>query len=125
MAQLGFVAALILNINTNAQSITGEVESCPDVNYRYNIVTFSCDKWEEGKVSDDVFGGKGLECVCAKGYKNDIDETLVQTDSGYGVVIGCTQCETGTAPSKDRSQCLPCDSTTMNLDTPSIGQCTC
>lgn len=85
---------------------------------------FTCEKCEEGKVSDDAYGGQGLECVCKPGYKNTFDENLVLGLSGFGIVTGCEQCASGSAPTQDKSACLPCDST-MTKDSPSAGQCSC
>jgi hypothetical protein len=70
MAQIGFLALLALT--TNAQSFSPDVTSCPDSTYRFNSMEFKCEKCDIGKVSDDVYGGTGLECVCAPGYKNVI-----------------------------------------------------
>lgn len=87
---------------------------------------FKCEKCEEGKVSDDAYngGGLGLECVCKPGYKNLYDTNLSIEQEGYEIVIGCEACTAGTAPSRDKRKCLPCDSS-MTSNDPSEGLCSC
>ena len=61
---------------------------------------FTCEKCEDGKVADNAYGGKGegLECVCKPGYKNLYDTSVTIEQEGYGIVIGCEECGSGTAP---------------------------
>ena len=125
MAQIAMLATLFLTKSTNTQTISADVSTCADDNYVFNMMTFTCDKCDLDRVSDKVFGGEGLQCVCAKGSINQYDTTLEVLDPGYGTVTGCLACGAGQAPNRARDACLPCDTATMNVDTPSAGQCTC
>jgi hypothetical protein len=75
---------------------------------------FKCEKCDVGKVSDDQYGGAGLECVCAPGYKN----VMSLVPGAEEIVTGCEQCGAGEAPSRDKTQCLTCDTATMDVSSP-------
>jgi hypothetical protein len=89
LAPLCLMAAL--TAFTKAQSISPEITSCSDPEFRFNAMEFTCEKCDDGKVSDDAYGGQGLECVCKPGYKNTFDDTLLSgnSENKYGIVTGC------------------------------------